>query len=251
MTARGFLGSGDLYIARYVGGVQGPWMGPFEADKFEIKPNVELKEQVSKSRENYGNVIETVALNKPGDFTVDLSEVNKETLSIALLGTAITLTQASGSWVAAAYTSTKGAWIPLGKGNVTVAGLVVTNAAASTTYVLGTDYEVNYRLGWLRAISTGAIVDGAANIKVTGAYGAISGTKISGGVSSQIRAAFKLDGKNFADDLPCIVTVAEGVVASSAAFDFLSSEFAKVSMPGKMKTPVGATEPFTVELRDA
>ena len=42
MAARGFLGAGDLYIARYVNGVLQAYQGPFEASKFEIKPNVDL-----------------------------------------------------------------------------------------------------------------------------------------------------------------------------------------------------------------
>ena len=42
MAARGFLGAGDLYIARQVSGVFQPFTGPFECTKFEIKPNVEL-----------------------------------------------------------------------------------------------------------------------------------------------------------------------------------------------------------------
>ena len=50
MAARGFLGSGDLYINRIVGGVKQGQEGPFECEQFEIKANSELRERVSKSR---------------------------------------------------------------------------------------------------------------------------------------------------------------------------------------------------------
>ena len=67
MAARGFLGAGDLYIAAYVAGVKQPYEGPFECRKFEIKPNSELKELVSKGRSTYGQVIESVPVPKPAD----------------------------------------------------------------------------------------------------------------------------------------------------------------------------------------
>ena len=68
---------------------------------------------------------------------------------------------------------------------------------------------------------------------------------------AQIRARFLLDGVNFADDTPCIVTIHEAVIAADSAFDFLADDFNAVSLPGRMKTPTGFTEPYTVALRDA
>ena len=47
------------------------------------------------------------------------------------------------------------------------------------------------------------------------------------------------------------MTVHEAVIAADAAFDFLGDDFATVTMPGRMKTPAGFTEPFTVHLRNA
>lgn len=248
MAARGFLGAGDLYIARQVNGVFEDWKGPYEASKFEIKPNVELKEMSSKGRTTYGQVIESVALQQPAEFTVELPEVNKESLGIALLGTNTALSQASGTVVDEVVAAKLDAWVQLSKQSVSA--VVVTNSAASTTYVEGTDYEVNTRLGWIKAITGGAITD-AQSLKVDFSYAAISGTKISGATNAQIRAKFKLDGINYADNLPCIVEIYEGIVAADAAFDFLSNDFATVSLPGKMKTPVGKSEPFVVELRSA
>jgi len=250
-AARGFLGSGDLYIARYNPATAqfDDWQGPYAATKFEIKPNTELKELVSKGRSTYGQVLESVPIQKPADFTVELSEVNRESLTIALLGTTSVINSAGGSVTDEVVVVKLGAWKQLTKQNLSAAGLVVTNNAGSVTYALGADYEVNYRLGMIRAIAGGAIAD-ASSLKVDYTYGAISGTKIAGGTNAQIRAKFRLDGENFADGLPCIVNIHEGIVAADAAFDFLSSDFNNVSLPGRMKTPVGYAEPFTVELRD-
>lgn len=249
MTARAFLGEGSLYISRYVNGAFEDYKGPYECNKLEIKPNIELKEQTSKGKGTYGQVVESVPLNKPADLTVELTEVNRESLAIALLGTVGVLTQASGSLAAEAIVAKKDAWVPLSKAALTGA-TVVTNAAATTTYVAGVDYLVNKELGWIKVLAGSAITD-LQPLKVSSAYNAITGTEIKGATSADVRARFKLDGLNKADGLPCIVTIHEVVIAADSALDFLSDNFAVVSMPGRMKTPSGYTEPFTVHLRDA
>ncbi|MFM5161906.1 hypothetical protein ACEUBB_02350 [Aeromonas rivipollensis] len=49
-------------------------------------------------------------------------------------------------------------WVSLGKTNLSATGLVVKEGA--TALVLGTDFEINYALGLLRATKAGAVVDG-------------------------------------------------------------------------------------------
>lgn len=252
MAARGFLGAGDLYISRYnpTTGMFDDFTGPFEATKFEVKPSVELKEMSSRSRSGYGQVIESVALPKPAEFTLELPEVNKESLSIALLGTESAINQIAGTLTDAPVTVTsKDTWLAIGKQNIT-AGLVVKDATGVTTYVLGTDYVLNNRMGWIKILPGSALIKDAV-IAVTGAYGAVGGTLIRGATNSQIRAKFRLDGVNFADQLPVIVDVWEAVISADSAFDFLSNEFASISLPGRLKTPTGKTEPFQVQLLNA
>ena len=252
MAARGFLGAGDLYISRYnpTTGLFDDYTGPFEATKFEVKPNVELKDMTSRGRSSYGQVIESVALPQPADFTLELPEVNKESLSIALLGTESAINQTAGTLTDAPVTVTsKDTWLNIGKQNIT-AGLVVKDATGVTTYVMGTDYVLNNRMGWIKILPGSAIVKDAV-IEVTGAYGAVGGTLIRGATNSQIRAKFRLDGVNFADQLPVIVVVWEAIISADSAFDFLSNEFASISLPGRLKTPTGKTEPFQVQLLNA
>ncbi len=251
-AARGFLGAGDLYIARFnsTTGMFDDFTGPLESTKFEIKPKVDLKEMVSKGRTTYGQVIESVTIPQPFDFVCDFAEVNGDTLVAALLGTVSTLNVGAGTMTAVEVTCKKGAWVEIGHMNIATAAFTVKDETGATTYALGTDYEVNYRLGMLKVLSTSAIVNGAV-LEVSGTYGAISGTQIAGGTDAQIRCKFRLDGKNFVDGLPCIVDVWEAVIAASSAFDFLGKDFASVSLPGRLKTPSGKTEPFVVTLLDA
>ncbi len=249
MAARGFLGAGDLYIRRLVAGVYGPWQGKYECTKFEIKPNVDLKEMVSKGRDTYGQVIESVVIPQPADLTVELAEVNKESLAIALLGTVAPVSQTGGTLTAESVPGASvvlDGWIPLSKSNLT-GNQTVTNAGASITYVAGEDYLVDKAMGWIKPLSTGDIVAGA-ELKVTSTYGATTGNEIKGMTEPQLRVQFRLEGKNFVDGLPFTVRVYEAVIAADSAFDFLQDDFAAVSLPGRMKTPVGYNEPFSVTI---
>lgn len=249
MAARGFIGAGDIYIDRMVAGVSQGLAGPYYANKFEIKPNIDKKEQTSKGRNDYGQVLESVTVQKPAGFTLELSEVNTESLTLALLGTSSAGSQTSGSLTAQAVTVKSDRWVAVTKENLTGA-VVVTHTSGAPTYVEGVDYAINKPLGLLKAIVGGAIVD-AASVKVTSTYGAITSTKISGATNTDIRAKIIFDGKNQADGLPVIVTVWEAIIAADSAFDFLASDFNTVNLPGTMKTPSGKTEPFVVELRNA
>lgn len=251
MAARGFLGAGDLYMRRMVDGVFTPWQGKYECTKFEIKPNVDLKEMVSKGRDTYGQVIESVTIPKPADLTVELAEVNKESLAIALLGTVAAVSQVAGTWAAGSSDVNVtdvvlDAWTPLPKASILT--LVIKDAADTTTYVEGVDYLVEKQMGWIKALSTGAIVAGAT-VHVSGSFGATTGNDIKGMTDPQLRVQFRLEGKNFADDQPFTVIVYEAVIAADSAFDFLQDDFAAVSLPGRMKTPVGYNEPFIVNIQ--
>lgn len=248
MAARGFLGAGDVYINLLVNNVKMGMKGPYYANKFEIKPKIKKTELTSKGRNDYGQVLESVALQEPAEFTLELNEVNKESMVIALLGTTAARTQTSGSLTAEAITAKLDTWVALSKQGITAAALTVTDTGAATTYVEGVDYLVNRQLGWIKSLATGAI-EADEPLKVTAAYGAISGTIISGATKSDIRAEIVFDGINQADGLPVIVTVREAIIAADAAFDFLADSFNTVNLPGTMKTPTGSAEPFTVELR--
>jgi hypothetical protein len=178
MPARGFLGSGDLYITSYNFTTQtwGTEQGPFEARKFAIKPNSQQKELISRSRSQYGQAIESVVIPQPADISMDLTEINRNTLALALFGT------------------------------------VTTTAADSPT------------------------------------PGDPAGYTVAGATQPQIRAQFRLEGRNYVDGSPVRVTVREAVLSAQGEVDFLSDDFVTVTLAGKLKTPAGEDEPFTVRV---
>lgn len=249
MAARGFLGAGDVFIERFVAGVSQGLAGPYYANKFEIQPNVETKEMISKGKTTYGQVVESVAIQQPAEFTLELNEVNVESLTLALLGTSAATSQGSGTLAEVDVVIKKDRWVSVTKQNLDGV-IVVKNSGGVTTYVEGTDYILNKDLGLIKVLSTSGITDGAT-LEVSGDYDAITSTTISGATNTDIRAKIIFDGKNQVDGLPVVVTIWEAVIAADSAFDFLADDFNTVNLPGKMKTPVGKSEPFTVEIRKA
>ena len=249
MAARSFLGAGDIYLERLVDGISQGVVGPIFADKMEIKPNVDTKQATSKGRYTYGQVLDTVNIQKPVDFTMDLTEVTGDILTIAFLGTSSALSVAAGTMADQAVTIKKGFWVDLGHKNL--ADIVtVENTGGTTTYVEGVDYKLNRPIGLLMVLPGSAILD-AASLRVSGGYKATTGTRIAGGTRVDVRAKVVFDGINQADGTQVTVNVWEAVIAADSAFDFLADDFGKVSLKGTLKTPLGKDAPFEVLRQDA
>lgn len=250
MAARSFLGAGDIYINRMVDGIAQGLIGPIKAEQFEIQPQVDTKESTSKGRYDYGQVLESVNLAKPTEFTLALKEVTGDILVMAFLGTSAAMNQVSGSLTAFGVTFGKlGTWMDLGAKNLETL-IAVTSDPVVGTLVEGVDYELNRPMGWIRAIPGGAILVGG-KVKVTGGYKASTGVVIAGSTRTEVRARIVFDGINQADGNQCTVDVFEAVLAADSAFDFLADDFGNVSLKGRLKTPVGKTSPYTVTVQNA
>lgn len=249
MAARSFLGAGDIFINRMVDGVKQGMVGPLKANKLEIQPQVETRESTSKGRYDYGQVLESVNLAQPTQFTLELKEVTGDVLTMAFLGTSSALNQASGSFADQPVTVTKkGSWLPLGKKNLE-ALITVENAGNTVTYVEGTDYELNRPLGWIRVLDASAI---AVNdvLNVTGGYDAATGTQVAGSTKTEVRAEIVFDGINQADGTQCTVEIWEAVLSADSAFDLLADDFSNVSLTGNLKTPTGKASPYVVTVQN-
>lgn len=259
MAARGFLGAGDVWINRFNPTTNLPmgWVGPLEASKCGIKPNASLKELKSKGRNTYGQVLESVPLQEPADFSMTLREANKDNITLMFMGEQSVLNQGAGSATDVAITMRGGYGAQLPHQNINEAGFVLTSSPAGTTYALGTDYTVNYRLGILMPVAGSALAtaiaaagDAGLPLLVDYGYSAIGGTRVRGAVQPQLRAWVKFDGINFADGKSVIAEIYEVILTPDAEFDFLADDWNELPLQGRMKTPVGKSEPFTVDFRD-
>jgi hypothetical protein len=230
-----------------VTGLQTGWVFGGSADKFALKPNSEIKSKKSKGRDDYGQTLATVALPDEADISVTFGEVNQNNIALAFMGRQSALNVAGGAITAEEIVAKLEKFVPLSKGNLSES-VTVTNTDASTTFVKGTDYEVNYAFGWIKALAAGAI-DADQALKVTATSNAVTGTTIRGSVDAQLRTQIKFDGKNFVDGSPVDVEVYEAVLAPSDEFDFLAEDWGQLTLTGKMTTPLGRSEPYVVNFR--
>lgn len=237
----GLLGSGDLYFDRYSDtGASTGYVSVGNATVFSIKENAELKERISKQRDTFGQALDAVYIKQPAEITVTIDEASRENLAMALLGTGSVV--AAGSPVAVTnepITAAHDRAVKLANENVST--VVVTNTAGTTTYVVGTDYTVNARLGLVTALSTGAITDAQA-LHVDYSHTTPAQIVVSGSVQPVIHGRFLLDGKNQVTGKDVRVEC-EARVSPTEAVDFLSGDFVPMTLQGKI---VGG---YTVRLK--
>ncbi|MFQ2705200.1 hypothetical protein ACK3ZF_20155 [Aeromonas caviae] len=135
-------------------------------------------------------------------------------------------------------------WVSLGKTNLSATGLVVKEGV--TPLVLGTDFEINYALGLLRATKAGAVADGGP-VTVSASYNAITGTRIAGNVQPEVKAKLTLDGRSVISGEAILLTVPRASLAPKKAVDFLSDKPIEIELEGELLALDGEDAPFYVD----
>jgi len=93
-------------------------------------------------------------------LSLQLEEFNLDNLKLAFMGEDYTYSQTAGSITDESVTALAfDSWFKLEKRVITAASVVVTSDPAGTTYVEGTDYEVDYTIGRIKFINTGVGID--------------------------------------------------------------------------------------------
>lgn len=149
---KSFLGTGDLYIDRLnADGTHNGLAMAGNADLLSLQANADIKQQTSKGRGTYGQVLATATLGQPPDFKLTLNQLDHKTLAMAFLGTTGDIDISAGTVAAEAVViKALDNYFRLANRNiVTASGLTVSRDAGadasqwadSTTYALG-DYVV-------------------------------------------------------------------------------------------------------------
>ncbi len=249
--AQAILGAGSVRLNIYNPDTQ-TWAGlgdPVGADKFAITPKSEKKEKTSKRRESYGQAVASVVIGQPTEIAITLSALDREALAAQFQGTLTAWTQAAAVAAEHNVTANLDKWVSIGLRNLVAAGFAVKNTAGSTTYAEGTDYEVNWWRGEIKAKSAGAITAAQA-LKVTAAANAIDGAQIAGGTRPQIRMHAVFEGVNLVDNKEIECEVWEAVMTSDKEFNFLADDFNGIELSGTCVIPTGKTEPYVVRMKN-
>lgn len=241
----GLLCAGDVYVDRLTdGGASTGLRRIGNATLLSLQESTERKQRISKQRDTYGQALDSIEIKQPTALALNMDEIDADGLAYALLGESATVVQSAGTLSDEPVTAKLDRWVDIGKRDLS--SVVVTDSGALTTYVAGTDYEINARLGWLRAIPGGAITDDEA-LLVDASYAAVTTAKVAGAVKPTIRARIFLDGKDLATGDEVYVTIDETTLSPTSAVDFLSSDFTTLEMTGAPKTLPGKTSPYSVE----
>lgn len=243
--ADSFLGAGDIFIDVLTDAGASTGLKLIgNTTKLAIQPDADIKEQLSKGRSTYGNVIASATLKKPAKLSVDMNQLDKVVLGLQFQGTVSTIAKNSGSVTDEVVTAAHDAYVPLA--NRGVSSVVVTNSAGDTTYSGTTDYSFDARKGWLYVKSTGTITNGQS-LKVDYSYGAEAGYKIQGANKETIRVKIVMDGKNLTNGKAGYLTIFDAKVKPKGELDFLKDDFTACELEGTMLTPTGQDYPFLWE----
>lgn len=242
MSFFGFKGSGDVLIDIFDNaGAPAGLQLKGNCKEFKLKGDGEIEEMIGFGRDNYGQVIESDTSPKPHTVSFLFSQLDVELFAAGFSGVASTLTQSSGALAAQVMTMRLGKWVESGK--LMISNPVLTNSEATTTYVLGTDYAINPRLGLVLATLGGAITD-LQSCKFSCDYAAVNGTKIVGATKANVEARIVIDGKERSTGRNFIFNGKRVRLAASTEISLISDKFVEVSLNGTFITPEGDSSPY-------
>jgi hypothetical protein len=236
MGDKSYIGKGRVYI-KEVGAALGTLsFGNCDALSFAI--NEDKKEQKD-YQDQGGGTVNTVSIIDSVVGTLSALELTKETLSIALRG--LVNTNASAAVVAESHIGYLGGFIKFNNIPRSSIAISVTNTGASTTYAVGTDFELANT--GIKILATGTMVD-AAEVLIS--YTSEDSHDIQGITDSVKEYELTFDGLNEADSGKPVAVVCHKVKFSpTSALELIGSDFAKLPFNFdvlKDSTKVGAGE---------
>lgn len=242
----GLLAEGTMYLNREIDGVpQGLVKMPGVAT-FSITNTSDIKEQVSKDKDQYGQITAAIAIPSPSELNIVIANFDRKSLAMGLMGDDIDLTVGAGTSTDESVVAKLGVFIDLAAKNITAESVVVTDDPMTQTYVEGVDYEVNYAIGMIKAVAGGAIA-ADQGLLVDYSNNAIDGFTVNGSTRPQVQGEVRLDGRNLSTGKDMIITIDRALLVSDGEIDFMSDEFVEIGMTGRMETLLGKAQPYTVE----
>lgn len=236
-----YLGLIDPTTGNFLG-----YLPPLECSSFKpsrAEPSViEVK---SAQRAKKGQVVYSKSTQGAAALEMVFSEMDSTLFGLAFAASPTTLSVSSSTLTNEAITlHALDTWYAASKRTLT--SVVLKDATATTTYVLGTDYEVDARLGLIRALTGGDIAAGDV-VKLSATYAAFTGEKFDGELVPQRIFRILFDGQNEVTKKDILIEYHEvPIQAPQEIFDFLSEELLSLTLTGTPITPAGKTSPYTI-----
>ncbi len=233
-------------------GVYAGWSQRVHCSQFQLDTPSELQELLSKGRDDYNQVVGSVALPQPSSFNFTLRGGELQMFRMTWLASQGTFAQASGT-VTDELVNVQATTMRFKVAGRQISSVTVTSSPAGTTYVAGTDYTLsNARLGFFdvipgSALATAVAAAGAAGLNLLVDYTRASisgGIQMKGAASPNIIAQVIGDGINRENLKPFDIFIPRAIIAPQGGIDLLAEGFAEAQFTARMVTVAPYTSPF-------
>ena len=251
MNPKAYAGVGCLYMAAVnsAGTITGPWLKVGNAYPLSVQVTTEQQKQVSRMCDTAGQTlaVKTEITDTVGSFT--LREWDAANLAMALSGSVVAMSGAGASITDEDVTAlAPGEYMELEHPNVT--NVVIQDATDTTTYVEGTDYAINPKLGFITIIESGDISKDDV-LHVDYDYASASGYRVNVGTTAQKRVAIKASLRDeFDSSREFTLEIDSAVLASNSETNFISepgSEGEELPFTMTLETVAGQTSPMRID----
>lgn len=236
------VGSGLLYINRYVGGVLTQWRDVGEIDKLDVTPNVNTIEKKT-NRVGSKAVVAKAVSGLSADIDIELPEWGIRNVGLAALGEDAAFAQSSGTATDLAITGTVKLGHALDTGKLKI--VVTTVKKSATVLVLGVDYSVDSDAGFIMILPTAtAVVDGDS-ITWTGTYPTMATRKVDALSTPIIEVAMKYIPASDSIGPRGVVYIGKVSMTSGQALSLINDNYTNISLKGAVLLSGGAFYSYT------
>lgn len=246
---RGLRLAGKIKIGLYdAAGVLGPIFDGGNTTELTLAAEGEDIEILSTDYDNHGAALDSMSDPKPTTGTWKINRFTWRTLALNCAGTATKLA------VAESATQTNNAFVAkYGEGQriatVPINTLVVKDATDATTYVAGTDYEINEQLAVLTPLAGAAFADGAT-LHLSYKESAQSDYEILGATALGQKIWFGLDGRNLFDNSKVLLIIDKMKIKPSGTISFIGTgDAAEAQFDFTAIVPDGQTQAYKLRVQ--
>lgn len=241
----GFIGEGTLYIKRLDRSDLG-YLEVGNATALSVSMTSEVKERLSKKRENYGAVLDTVIIPQSSELTITLDTFTHENLAMVFMGSLDKASMTAQTIAGETLNGQVGRWLQLANSYVK-AGTVVVKSGATT---IPTDkVEVNERMGFIR-LADDVAHNAGEPLSVNYETADLKQWVIQSNTESQVRCSLILDGRNRVNGDDVKLDIPRATLSTNGAFDIFSEDFNTLELTGRPEVADGQTSAFTVKVKE-
>ena len=222
---RGIWGKGVVYLTELTNNVPTGAIIEVSGTKIEFQTESELVERKSRKRNDWNQVAGAVA--KAGGTSISLAfqEVDSRLMALIMSSTSTALSIAGGTEAGESITVVLGQWVNVSERNISLPVIVGS--------VEGVDFEINSKMGYLKALVGGNITEGAS-VSLAFTFGAITGKTMVAGTKTQNDYQLEFDGVWVEDNAEFYVKIPKVTLSLNSALDLLSDAYVDADFTGKV-----------------